>query len=154
GDYEHFEPSVLLGTSDNPPACAEVMAVLTNPRESATVNLLALGVDERPEFIAELFPQVLKLRSSTGRPHWLVLDEAHHVFPTDWQPSRDFVPDELYGLVLITVHPDRVAEAVLQTVDTIIAIGSDPDDTLRLFAEAVGQPPPAPTGANLEPGEG
>lgn len=154
GDYEHFEPSVLLGTSDNPPACAEALAVLNNPRESATVNLLALRVDERPEFIAELFPQLLKLRSSTGRPHWLVLDEAHHVFPTDWQPSRDFVPDELYGLVLITVHPDRVAESVLQTVDTIIAIGSDPDDTLRLFADAVGQPPPAATGAKLEPGEG
>lgn len=154
GDYEHFEQSVVLGTSDNPPAVAEALAILNDPRESATVNLLALRVDERPAFIAELFPQLLRLRSSSGRPHWLVIDEAHHVFPTDWHPSKDIVPEELYGLVLITVHPDRVAVPVLQTVDTLIAIGSDPDDTLRMFSECLGHPVPAPTGKQLEPGEG
>jgi hypothetical protein len=154
GDYEHFEQSIALGTSDNPPAVAEALAVLKDPRESATVNLLALRVEERPAFIAELFPQLLRLRSSTGRPHWLVIDEAHHVFPTDWSPSKDIVPEELYGLVLITVHPDRVAVPVLQTIDTVIAIGSDPDDTISSFGDCIGLPPPAPAGTSLQPGEG
>lgn len=154
GDYEHFEQAVALGTSDNPPACAEALAVLNEPRESVTVNLLALRVDERPAFIAELFPQLLRLRSSTGRPHWLVIDEAHHVFPTGWTPSRDIVPEELYGMVLITVHPDRIAVPLLQTIDALIAIGADPDDTLSLFAGGIGLAPPERTGRRLEPGEG
>lgn len=154
GDYEHFEQAVTLGTSDNPPAVTEALAVLRDPRESVTLNLLALGVGERPGYVGELFPQLLRLRSSTGRPHWLIIDEAHHVFPADWSPTRDFVPEELHGLVLITVHPDRVAVPVLQTVDTIIAIGSDPDDTLASFGARSGRPPPSRTEARLEAGDG
>jgi HAD superfamily hydrolase (TIGR01484 family) len=154
GDYEHFEQSVALGTSDNPPAVAEALAVLKDPRESVTLNLLALGVAERPAYVGELFPQLLRLRSSMGRPHWLVIDEAHHVFPADWSPTRDLVPEELHGLVLITVHPDRVAVPVLQTIDTIIAIGSDPDDTLASFSERIRHQPPARTEASLDAGDG
>ncbi|HET6628364.1 MAG TPA: HAD-IIB family hydrolase [Woeseiaceae bacterium] len=154
GDYEHFEQSVTLGTSDNPPAVAEALAVLKDPRESVTLNLLALGVAERPAYVGELFPQLLRLRSSMGRPHWFVIDEAHHVFPADWSPTKDLVPEELHGLVLITVHPDRVAVPVLQTIDTVIAIGSDPDDTLASFSDRIGRRPPARTRASLEAGDG
>jgi hypothetical protein len=154
GDYEHFEQAVVLGTSDNPPAVTEVLAVLDDPRQSATVNLLALRINERPGFIAELFPQLLRLRSTTGRPHWLVIDEAHHLFPTDWSPTKDFVPEVLYGMILITVHPESVAVPLLKTVNTIAAIGSHPDETIRRFSESIGRPPPAPAGTRLEPGEG
>lgn len=154
GDYEHFEQSVTLGTSDNPPAVAEALAVLKDPRESVTLNLLAIGVAERPAYFGELFPELLRLRSSTGRPHWLAIDEAHHVFPADWSPTKDLVPEEMHGLVLITVHPDRVAVPLLQTIDTIIAIGSDPDDTLASFGERIGRPPPSRIDATLEAGDG
>ncbi len=154
GDYEHFEQSVTLGTSDNPPAVPEALAVLKDPRESVTLNLLAIGVAERPAYVGELLPQLLRLRSSTGRPHWLVIDEAHHVFPADWKPTSDLLPEALHGLVLITVHPERVAAPVLRTVDTVIAIGSDPDDTLASFADRSGHPAPARTQASLEAGDG
>ncbi len=154
GDYEHFEQSVTLGTSDNPPAVPEALAVLRDPGESVTLNLLAIGVAERPAYVGELFPQLLQLRSSTGRPHGLVIDEAHHVFPTDWNPTKDLMPEELDGLVLITVHPDRVAVPVLRAVDTVIAIGSDPDDTLAKFSACVGRQPPVRTEASLEAGDG
>jgi len=43
---------------------------------------------------------------------------------------------------------------VLQAVDTVIAIGADPDDTLREFADSAGIAAPARTGRRLEPGEG
>lgn len=154
GDYEHFEQAVVLGTSDDPPAVSEALAALDDPRQSATVNLLALRINERPGFIAELFPQLLRLRSATGRPHWLVIDEAHHLFPTDWNPTKDFVPEQMYGMVLITVHPEGLAAPLLKTVDTIIAIGSRPDETIRNFSECIGRPPPAATGTRLEAGEG
>jgi hydroxymethylpyrimidine pyrophosphatase-like HAD family hydrolase len=154
GDYEHFEQAVTLGTSDNPPAVAEALAVLKDPRESVTLNLLALGVSERPAYVGELFPQLLRLRASMGRPHWLVIDEAHHVFPADWSPTSDLVPEELHGLVLITVHPDRVAVPVLRTIDTVIAIGSDPGDTLASFSDRIGRPPPAGGATRLEAGDG
>jgi HAD superfamily hydrolase (TIGR01484 family) len=153
GDYEHFEQAAVLGTSDNSPAAAEVLEVLDDPRHNATVNLLALDVHERPKFIAELLPQLLRLRSSTGRPHWIVIDETHHLFPRAWSPTRTIMPDDLYGYVLITVHPDHVAVPLLKTVKTIIAIGADPEGTIRSFSESIGRPSPGSAGGSLEPGE-
>lgn len=153
GDYEHFAHAVVLGTSDNSPAVEEALEVLDDPRQNAAVNLLALRADERPNFIAGLFPQLLRLRSSTGRPHWIVTDETHHLFPRDWKPAETFVPEDLHGYLLITVHPDQVAVPVLETVETLIAIGSDPDGTIARFSDSIGSEAPATVGDNLDTGE-
>ena len=144
GDYQHFEQAAVLGTSDNFPAVEEVLEVLHEPRQSVVVNLLALGVAERPAFAGELLPELLKLRSATGRPHWIVIDEAHHLLPREWQAADTFVPDELTGYLLITVHPEQIATTVLETVETMIAIGSDPYETIGNFSGSLGRPmPPA-----------
>ena len=153
GDYEHFEDAVVLGTSDNSPTAGEALDVLNDPQRSVTVNLLALRVDERPAFISELLPQLLRLRSATGRPHWIVIDETHHLFPKNWSPANGMVPDELYGLLLITVHPDHVALPLLSMVDTVIALGADPDGTIRAFCESTGLQRPPALDRGLEAGE-
>jgi HAD superfamily hydrolase (TIGR01484 family) len=153
GDYEHFEQAIVLGTSDNSPTVSEALAVLDDPDDNSTVNLLALRVDERPEFVAELFPQLLRMRSAYGRPHWIVTDETHHLFPKDWTLTGTFLPENLHGLLLITVHPDHVALSLLAAVDRLIAIGSDPAGTLTRFCERTGRAaPPLPEG-DLGPGE-
>ena len=153
GDYEHFENAIVLGTSDNAPAVEEVLDVLDDPQCNAAVNLLALRVDERPSFIAELFPQLLRLRSSTGRPHLIVIDETHHLFPRDWSPTRTIMPDSAYGQILITVHPDHIAAPLLDTVGTLIVIGANPDETIRKFSDSTGRRSPAPTAGRLEAGD-
>jgi hypothetical protein len=153
GDYEHFEHAVVLGTSDNSPTAGEALEVLDNPQRSVALNLLALRVDERPAFTAELLPQLMKLRSATGRPHWIVIDETHHLFPKDWSGADGIVPEGLSGLILITVHPDHVALPLLSIVDAIIAIGANPDGTIRDFCESAGLQPPAPLDRHLEAGE-
>ena len=142
GDYQHFEQAAVLGTSDNFPAVEEVLEVLHEPRQSVVVNLLALGVAERPAFAGELLPELLKLRSATGRPHWIVIDEAHHLLPREWQAADTFVPDELTGYLLITVHPEQIATTVLETVETMIAIGSDPYRRSEISAAALADPCP------------
>ena len=154
GDYQHFEQAAVLGTSDKFPAVEEVLEVLHEPRQSVVVNLLALGVAERPAFAGELLPELLKLRSATGRPHWIVIDEAHHLLPREWQAADTFVPDELTGYLLITVHPEQIATTVLETVETMIAIGSDPYETIGNFSGSLGRPmPPAVADHELRHGE-
>lgn len=153
GDYEHFEHAVVLGTSDNSPTVTEALAVLDEPNEGAVVNLLALRVEERPKFVAELLPQLLRLRSSVGRPHWIVMDETHHLFPRDWSAGGTFLPGKLNGLLLITVHPDHVSPALLASVDKLVAIGSDPGGTLARFCDVAGYDAPAVDGGDLATGE-
>ena len=42
---------------------------------------------------------------------------------------------QMYGFMLITLEPDRVAPAVLSIIDVVIAIGRDPSATLKIFCE-------------------
>ena len=51
------------------------------------------------------------MRDRTGRPHWLVIDEAHHLMPA----ARDGASfaKALSAAILITVHPDLVSPDVL-----------------------------------------
>lgn len=154
GDYENLAGAVVLGASDNSPTVAEVVAVLRTPTQNAAVNLLGIALEERPTFFASLLPALLKLRAQTGRPHWLVFDEAHHLLPADWVPAQATVPQTLHGLVLITVHPQHVARGLLELLDAVIAIGETPAQTLAAFAGALGLPAPGVADTALAPGEG
>src|SRR5262249_23286140 len=84
----------------------------------------------------------LELRVRTGRPHWLIVDEAHHLLPASWQPTSSSLPQELDRLVLITVHPDHVSPTPLEEVETVIAVGETPQETRGQCCAALTEPPP------------
>jgi hydroxymethylpyrimidine pyrophosphatase-like HAD family hydrolase len=160
GDYEAAaagpdEPAVGLGAANRVPTADEVVAALAAPDRNVIVNLLGLPLDERPRFCATLLSRLVELRARFGRPHWIVVDEAHHVFPHDWQATHPAAPDAFTGLVLVTVHPGHVAPAVLAGVSLVLAVGSDPVDTLRDAAGALAVPAPRleVEKADLQPGE-
>jgi hypothetical protein len=56
--------------------------------------------------------------------------------------------------MMITVHPDRVAPAILASVDTVIAIGEAPDQTIQTFSKTIGHKAPKVPTNKLKPGEG
>ena len=101
------------------------------------INLLALRVQERPAFFAELLPHVQQLRAQVGRPHWLVVDEAHHLLPATWGQADVSLPQALSSTLLITVHPQTLARDVLDQVDVALAVGA-PDDVLQPFGTRSG----------------
>jgi len=130
-----------------------VLDVLEKPEENAGVNLIGVAMEERPKFLDALLPRIHEKRAKTGRPHWIVIDESHHVLPSAWKPAALTVSQRMFGLMLVTLEPDRVSPALLSTTDVVIAIGKDPAATLKIFCEAVGQQPPAQVPATLNPGE-
>ena len=136
GDYEGFEGLVEIGAAERPPNIEEVLELLARPAVHVGVSLTALAVADRPAFFASLLPRLQEMRAKTGRPHWIVLDEAHHLFPSSWEPTPLTLPRDLGGVLLITVHPDHVARAVLEAVDMVLAVGKAPDQTLRPFGAA------------------
>jgi hydroxymethylpyrimidine pyrophosphatase-like HAD family hydrolase len=151
GDYATAEGAVVLGNSERPPAVGEILDVLRAPEQHAVVNLLGISVAERPAFFASLLPRLQELRSRVGRPHWIIIDEAHHLLPVTWTPSTLTLPRALTGTLMITVHPEFVSPAALGGVSVVVAVGADPGSVLHTFAAAAGHPaPPAP--ATVEPG--
>jgi HAD superfamily hydrolase (TIGR01484 family) len=153
GDYSSFPGSVALGDDQRPPSIQEVLDVLAKPDADAAVNLTGLALNDRPAFFEALLPRIQELRAKTGRPHWIVIDESHHVLPSSWKATGTTVSQRMYGTMLITLEPDRVAPAILSTVDVVIAIGEDPAATVKKFCETVGQPPPALGSSSLKPAE-
>jgi len=88
GDYEGFEGLVGIGASERAPTVEEVLELLATPTVHVGVSLVAVPLDDRPRFFASLLPRLQEMRSKTGRPHWIVIDEAHHLFPPPGNPRR------------------------------------------------------------------
>jgi HAD superfamily hydrolase (TIGR01484 family) len=135
GEYEGFEGVVTVGTPDRPPSVDQALELLAKPPVHVNLNLVGVPVDARPRFFSSLLPRLQEMRSRTGRPHWIVLDEAHHLFPASWQPAPLTLPRDLGGVLMITVHPEKISPAMLEAVDVVLAVGDSPETTLRAFGK-------------------
>ncbi|KAB8142087.1 HAD-IIB family hydrolase [Chloroflexia bacterium SDU3-3] len=153
GDYESFAGAVVLGDSQRAPGVDEVMDLLQRPDQSVVVNLLGIKLEDRPAFFESLMPRLQELRARTGRPHWVVVDEAHHLLPATWDPAGITLPQRLDGVLMITVHPDHLPSIALAMVDTMVAFGERPDQAIAHFRGALGQGAAASPPVTLEPGE-
>ncbi len=142
GDYADAADTVTLGHPSDPPTVDEVLSALSRPDISAIVNLLAVPLADRPAFLAKLLPELSHLRTETGRPHWIVIDEAHHLLPADWDAAQLSLPRELSGLILVTVHPDQLSKELLGSVETVIGVGNEPHKAVAQFCQAAKLPPP------------
>jgi len=153
GDYDGLPNTVSLGTAERAPSLDETMQLLET-RANSTVNLVGLPLADRPLYFSELLPRIAALRQRTGQPHWLIVDEAHHLMPAESGPSQANLPERMGGLVQISVHPDLIAPRALASVDVVIVVGSDPPDNLRRFAAATARTIDGiPAKAELDAGE-
>jgi hydroxymethylpyrimidine pyrophosphatase-like HAD family hydrolase len=153
GDYSTFEGAVVLGDNRRAPNVDEIFELLNQPSQNVAINLLGIALEHRPPFFAGLLPRLQELRATRGRPHWTLIDEAHHLLHSSWDPAELTVPQVMRGTLLITVHPESVAPAVLSVIDLVIAVGEAPERTLANFSKSVGQPPPALAPVELQTGE-
>jgi hypothetical protein len=140
-DYEGFPGLIETGGLGHAAHPDEVIKILQQPDHSVSVNLLGTPLEERPIFLAGLLPLIRDLRERYGRPHQLVIDEAHHLLPKDSALAGwTSVP----GAIFITVEPDSVASAALRSMDLLIATSETAAQTIEQFARAGGIPvPPA-----------
>jgi HAD superfamily hydrolase (TIGR01484 family) len=145
GDYGSLEQAVVLGGTQREPLIEEVIDVLRDPSRNVVANLLGVAVAHRPERFAQLMPAISELRTRTGRPHWLVVDEAHHMLPAAWEPAGEAGAGMMrpHGTIYVTVHPGSVAPAILRTVDTLLAVGERPIEKVIELCQAAGLPPPS-----------
>ncbi len=97
GDYEEFEPALMLGSPQHPPSISEVIKALEKPSQSVVVNLLGLELENRPSFFRSLLLRLQEMRARTGRPHCVVVDEAHHFHAASSMERELFPSGSLWG---------------------------------------------------------
>jgi hypothetical protein len=142
GDYLHLASAVTFGTMTNPPSVEEVLTAMDKPDVQAVVCLAAVPEEERHEFVGRLLVPLREVRAMTGRPHWILVDEAHDLLPasseTDDSPATG-AENTLY----VTDDPMALAPGILASVDGIAACGGNAPETLDAFAAAVAWGTPA-----------
>jgi HAD superfamily hydrolase (TIGR01484 family) len=145
GDYGTLADIVTLGSRLRPPEVNEIMRALVDPSANVVINLLGMPLSDRPEFFTQLLPHLQSMRARTARPHWILIDEVHHLLPAARRHGASMLPQRLGETILVTVRPREVAESILRLVDIVVAVGPSPETTITEFAGAVGAAsPPIP----------
>jgi hydroxymethylpyrimidine pyrophosphatase-like HAD family hydrolase len=142
GDYDGLEGAVRLGDSANVPTKEQLLDLIEKPEINVVVNGLGLQVNERPDFFADLLPGLGNFRYRTARPHWLVIDEAHHLLPKRREDTRSVLSLELPGTILVTVHPEAISTDVLRLVTAVIGLGPKAKSVIKSFCHEIGAEPP------------
>ncbi len=137
GDYTSLEFASHIGNPTQAPRPEDLVDALKDPKRSIVVNLLGVPLGDRPKFFAQLLPDILHEKANTGRPHWLVIDEAHHLLPVGPESAAlaPLLPDR--GILFITVHPGAVESTSLANVRTLLMIGGHPANNAAEFCKAV-----------------
>jgi hydroxymethylpyrimidine pyrophosphatase-like HAD family hydrolase len=143
GDYAAVGGAVSIGNAQRAPTDEEVASILQDPRANAIVDLTGARVIDRPAAFAKLMARLYDLLTRTGRPHWLLVDEAHHVAPASMEPNAALAAERPGGLLLITVEPKSVTPALLATVTVAATVGPAAIAAMAELADALGESAPA-----------
>jgi len=133
GDYANADFVTHIGNPTQAPTLEDVTDALRDPKRSLAVNLLGVPLADRPAYFAQILPRLVAEKARTGRPHWLVIDETHHLLPpgTASADLAALLPDR--GLMFVTVHSGNIEPEALANIGTLIAIGNKPGETIREF---------------------
>jgi hydroxymethylpyrimidine pyrophosphatase-like HAD family hydrolase len=142
GDYTQFKPAVVFGTLDNPPAVDEVLTALEKPDVQTVVCLAAVPEELRPEFVEKLLIPLRRLRETTGRPHWIVVDEATDLLAASAH-TEEAPGAAAENTIYVTADPTALAPGILAAVHGLVACGHGAGAMIGAFATAVSWGKPA-----------
>ncbi|HYB69885.1 MAG TPA: HAD hydrolase family protein [Candidatus Bathyarchaeia archaeon] len=123
-------------------------SVRHDPAASIVLDLSALRHATKVAVIERALRCIRDIRQVVGRPHWVLVDEAHYSL------HREGVADEALGLehrgfCIVTYRPSWLRERVMGAVDVLVAARTTAREELDRLGEVV--PPLAgASGAALE----
>jgi hydroxymethylpyrimidine pyrophosphatase-like HAD family hydrolase len=150
GDYLTLDKAAILGAVDETPSYDEFLPLLKKAELNLVVDLQKLKRSERREFMLGAIADAGKLYEQSGRPNWIIIDEAHQVFPVGRDGER--LLSSCPPAVVLTYDAALVDKSVLACMDTIFAAGPRAADAIESFCKIVGRSIPA-IDAEVQPGE-
>jgi hypothetical protein len=125
GDHQSFADLdgalVLGGKTERALATPdEVGQLLRRPDGCLVLNLSALSMAEKVSYATKVLAVVSSMRAASGLPHWLIIDEAHHVVPAEGSAAVDLVRGGAESTALITTSSDLLAADVRREVRTMV----------------------------------
>lgn len=143
GDYYELQHAVCVGSAASPPNIHDALTLAQEAQVNLVINSQALTLSERRRLSDRLIHETAMLRQTTGRPHWLVLDEAHEVVPAIRAEGRPDLPSNAPNTIFITMYPEALDAEILRAADTLLVFGDNPAQFLQNFVEITGHSLPS-----------
>lgn len=139
GDYLDICGAVIVGDSSQGPPIDQVMQLLSQVTENVVVCMLAIPYADRPGYCSHLLREINALREATGRPHFVVMDEAHHLLPADYTAEFYHLPEDFNNFMVITTQPGLLSGDLLKKVNIAMTMGAEAAIGMKSFGTNTGQ---------------
>jgi hypothetical protein len=113
-----------------------VLTALEKPDVQTVVCLAAVPQEQRQGFVEKLLVPLRQLRARTGRPHWILVDEAHDLLPASGR-EEDSPSEGAENIIFASDDPASLSPAILAAVDGIAACGPGARALIESFAKAL-----------------
>jgi hydroxymethylpyrimidine pyrophosphatase-like HAD family hydrolase len=129
-------PDVLVtGTAGSLPQPEDLATMVRHHCGGVVVDMSATPADQRADYLHAAHRELGAVRSASGLPHWLIVDEAHVPMarnsPTLFEPA-------MAGYCLVTHRPEDLRPEALLSVDVVIALPGDPAGATAHLVAAAG----------------
>ncbi len=123
GDHAHLASlrGVLGFSHGRLPDPEDLPGLLTHRFSSVVLDLSLEPLEEKRAYARRVLTVLLRLRKTMGLPHWVVLEEAHHVL-TDPHFAQEVLSDPVRGLFLVSWRPVDLPEAAWNRIDVLAAM--------------------------------
>jgi hypothetical protein len=101
-------------------------------------DLSSLPQDRKLAVAERGLARIAELRKRVGRPHWVVLDEAHYLFHAEGLPAEP-LDAGAKGLCLTTYRPSWLRPSVVQAMDVFLLGRATDAGELAFLRGALGQ---------------
>src|SRR5207244_13393508 len=96
GDYQaltDLQGVVVLGGRSHTalPKADDLKQLVRRLKSGLVLDLSAMTRAEKVAYATQALGTVAISRSASGLPHWLIIDEAHHLFPTEGSSAAELL---------------------------------------------------------------
>ena len=125
GDYATLAelPGVVILGEHAIPEPDDLIAFL-HRRGSLVVDLSAHSPERRDEFMSRFAPLLAEFRDKTGRPDWVLIDEAQVPYGQN-SPLTTFYQPSLYSHLVVTYQFAQLDEQVRESIDITLTPRGD-----------------------------
>ncbi|MBS1605495.1 MAG: HAD-IIB family hydrolase, partial [Bacteroidetes bacterium] len=143
GDYRELSGAAVIGNERSLPPVEEIGQLLKDPRQNLVVCTLSVPLNDRPEFFSRLLAVLVQLRRDHSRPHWLILDEAHHLVPAPSGMPTAKMPSDFSNFIVVSTSPHALHPEAMSRIGMIITIGENPGYPFEQWGRLVGEEVPS-----------
>lgn len=104
----------VFGDAYEVPRLTDILTALDQPTASVAINLAALPVETRPVFTDALLVQLQALHDRLGRPHVVLMRQAHSLLADGVMASSARLSE--VTMIYATAHPERLPARIIDSV--------------------------------------